>query len=99
MDPKIEALARLIQTQQYERMIKEGHTPGFAKTSASVKLKEGRKFTKIDVGGCGKYMVENSTGNVFGIHAYGQVHRGHQYGTLDTTDQFDWSGYQARKIK
>jgi len=60
----------------------------------------GRKFTRVDVGGinhCGRYMVDNVTGIIYGIKAYGVVHRGRTYGTLDTIDDWDWSGYRAVK--
>ena len=55
----------------------------------------GPKYTRVDVGTSGKYMVENSTGAIYGIKGYGRVHRGHAYGTLDTVDDWDWSGYRA----
>ena len=65
-----------------------------------VKTSRGPKYTKVDVGTgpylTGKYMVVNDTGEIFGIvKAYGVIHRGHAYGTLDTIDQWDWSGYVA----
>jgi hypothetical protein len=41
-------------------------------------------------------MVEISTSNIFGIAGYGQIHRGHQYGTLDTVAAWDWSGYRGQ---
>ena len=43
-------------------------------------------------------MVELSTGNIYGIKAYGVIHRGHFYGTLDTINDYDWSEYVARKL-
>lgn len=58
----------------------------------------GPKYTRVDFGGSGKYMVVNETGEIFGIKAYGVIHRGHAYGTLDTIDAWDWSGYTARLI-
>lgn len=64
------------------------------------KIKMGRKYANVDVGESGKYMVELSTGNIYGIKAYGVIHRGHFYGTLDTINEYDWSGYTAtRKIQ
>lgn len=62
----------------------------------------GKKYTKIDV--ClpqqsGRYMVVNETGEIFGIKAYGVIHKGHQYGTLDTIDQYYWGDYTARKLR
>ena len=55
----------------------------------------GPKYTRVDFDQSGKYMVVNATGEIFGIKGYGVIHRGHQYGTLDTLDAWDWSGYVA----
>jgi len=62
-----------------------------------VKIKEGKKFVKVDVGTSGKFMIEVETGNIFGIKDYGVVHRGHWYGTLDTIDDYKWGGYYPEK--
>ena len=37
----------------------------------------------LDVGNSGKYMIENETEKIYGIKAYGVIHRGHFFGTLD----------------
>ena len=42
-----------------------------------------RKYTNVDVGTSGKYMIENDTGLVFGIKGYGVIHRGKQYGDIE----------------
>lgn len=55
----------------------------------------GPKYTRVDFDTSGYYMVVNSTGEIFGIKSYGVIHRGHAYGTLDTLDAWDWSGYRA----
>jgi hypothetical protein len=53
---------------------------------------------RIDVGRpgmeSGKYMVDLD-GTIYGIKAYGVPHLGHRYGTLDTIQEWDWSGYSA----
>ena len=49
--------------------------------NAIARVKPGRKWTKIDVGYSGRYMVD-AEGNIYGIKAYGVPHYGHQYGTL-----------------
>jgi hypothetical protein len=48
----------------------------------------------VDVGRSGKYMVTED-GEIFGIKGYGVIHRGHQYGTLDTIDEWFWGDYTA----
>lgn len=67
----------------------------------AVEVHEGQKYTRVDVGPrhniSGKYMVDNATGEIFGIKGYGRVHRGHTFGTLDTIDDYEWSGYVGRK--
>jgi len=40
-------------------------------------------------------MVEISTEKIYGIKAYGVIHRGHYYGTLDEIDQWYWGDYTA----
>lgn len=64
-----------------------------------VKVKIGRKYANVDVGSSGKYMVTLDTGEIYGIKAYGVIHRGHHYGTLDTTGEWDWGGFTARKLQ
>ncbi len=57
--------------------------------------KPGRAYTRVDVGRSGKYMVDNATGEIFGVKAYGVIHRGHRFGTLNTVAEWWWGGYQA----
>lgn len=101
MDEKLKSFAALLGQQQLERFTAD--YPELAKQSAhvdqhvTVKVRPGAKYTRVDVGTSGKYMVVNDTGEIFGIKAYGVIHRGHQYGTLDTISDWDWSGYTAIK--
>ncbi len=64
----------------------------------TVHVKPGRKYTKIDVGTSGSLMIVNDTGEIFGIKAYGVIHRGHSYGTLETTSDWFWGGYKPAKL-
>ena len=108
MNEKLQALAERITAERLaymcewcrqlgypfdEERVREVHWSG----SIVAKVKPGKKYTKIDVGDSGKYMVDNATGEIFGIKAYGVIHRGHRYGTLDTIDQFAWGDYTARR--
>ena len=99
MNEKIERLRALIEKDTTERFVKQGYTnmdvhfePGIKTT-----VKPGKKYTKVDVGRSGKYMVDNETGEIFGIKGYGVIHRGHSYGTLDTIDDWFWGEYTAVK--
>lgn len=90
-------LAEIIAKQTHDRFIKEGMDWRVHAHNYLVTVKPGNKYTKIDIGTSGKYMID-ADGNIFGIKAYGVIHRGHYYGTLDTISQYDWSGYVARKV-
>lgn len=69
--------------------------PDLMEKASFVTVKPAVKYTKVDVGRSGKYMVVNATGQIYGIKAYGVIHLGHAFGTLDTIDEWDWSEYRA----
>jgi len=73
----------------------DGHEE-LVKLSCETQVIPGRKYTKVDVGRSGKFMIDEE-GNIFGIKGYGKVHRGHYYGTLETTDEWDWGDYYPRR--
>jgi restriction endonuclease S subunit len=99
-EQKIQALADLILTQTKERLTR-AYPDGVQASWEKVEVKPGPKYTKIDRGPehnmSGMLMVENATGLVYGIKGYGKVHKGHFYGTLDTTDEWYWGEYYPRK--
>jgi hypothetical protein len=68
----------------------------------TVEVIPGPKYTKVNLGPAsnmsGKFMIENSTGIIYGIKGYGKVHKGHVYGTLDTVDAYDWSDYTPERL-
>jgi len=79
--------------------------PELVDQTCEVTVKYGSKYACVDIGAkgmrSGKYMVVlpgwPDAGTIYGIKAYGVIHRGHQYGTLDTVDDWYWGGYTARK--
>jgi hypothetical protein len=95
----IKELAELVLRQQRERLARQ-HGQRLA-DAETVKVRPGAKYTKIDRGPehnmSGFLMVDNQTGEIFGIKGYGRVHKGHRYGTLDTADQWYWGEYYPRK--
>ncbi|MCR4304942.1 MAG: hypothetical protein NUV63_12100 [Gallionella sp.] len=105
MKAKLEAFRATLEAAQLQGLLDQGYDP--ERHPHAVKVKMGRKYANVDVGcrtwpdgkvlGSGKYMVELETGNIYGIKAYGVIHRGHFYGTLDTLDAYDWRGYTAFK--
>jgi len=67
--------------------------------NSMVNIIDGNKYIKVDTGTCGRYMVEKSTGIIYGIKGYGKVHKGHQYGTVDTFKDWYWGKYYAERKK
>jgi hypothetical protein len=97
---KMQALADLMLMESRERLARL-YTQGQA-DRLRVEIIPGRIYTKIDLGtpfnggdhpGEGRLMVENATGIVYGIKAYGKVHKEHAYGTLDTIHDWYWGDY------
>lgn len=97
MDAKLKILCDKITAETQERLTREGLGCQANLNNAVCSFKPGRKYTKIDQGNSGKYMVVNSTEEIYGIKAYGVIHLGHYYGTLDTIGNYHWEDYQARK--
>ena len=94
----ITEFAERLEREQRERYAREYPKIDLDHDMYRVKVHVGPKYTRVDFGNSGKYMVVNATGEIFGIKAYGVIHRGHFYGTLDTIHDYDWSGYTARKL-
>jgi len=93
----IEQFAEVFQRDQKEHC--ERQYPGnweVHEQSHTVKIKHGKKYTKVDIGTSGRYMIDQE-GNIYGIKAYGVIHRGHHFGTLDTINNYNWGGYRAYK--
>ena len=97
MTNTIHDFAELVQKETLDFYLREyPNTPqATLDQNATVHIRPGKKYTKIDVGTSGKYMVTEA-GEIFGIKGYGQIHRGHQWGTLDTIHDWDWSGYAPK---
>ena len=43
------------------------------------------------------YFVEKDTGVIFGSKGWKAYNPNHEYGTLDTLDEYEWSGYYATR--
>lgn len=109
LEAKLFALSALIFDSTRARMVAEwtphATAPNVAGTlspaqiacidqSSKVTVTIGKTYARVDVGDSGRYMVD-ADGNIFGIKAYGVIHRGHQYGTLDTINEWYWGTYKA----
>jgi hypothetical protein len=106
LEAKLFALSALIHDHTKARMVREW-TPimgtlsdaqqACIDQSSRVVVTIGKAYARVDVGDSGRYMVD-ADGNIFGIKAYGVIHRGHQYGTLDTINNFFWGFYRAEAL-
>ena len=100
MDEKIKAFAALLEAETRAKYEKFFTCPNredreqLVQQSSVVTVIPGKKYTKVDVGRSGKYMVD-ADGNIFGVKGYGVIHRGHHYGTLDTINEWYWGDYTA----
>ena len=95
MDTKLKALCDKIteDKKEYCRII--GWDWEVQSHGMTAHCHEGKKYWRVDVGDSGAYMVD-CDGNIFGIKAYGVIHRGHSYGTLDTIGNYFWGDYRAK---
>ncbi len=94
-DEKIQRLADLFSRETKERMTRDGLL-NIVDTHGKVKVIYGQTYVKLDIDGSGRLMVDKTTEEIFGIKAYGQVHKGHRYGTLDTLDLYFWGDYYPK---
>lgn len=98
LERKLAVFAALLEQQQRNRFAVEFPGPMLAERmqhACAVSVKLGSKWARVDVGTSGKYMVNLATNEIVGIKAYGVPHPGHKFGTLDTVQDWDWSGYRA----
>ena len=92
---KLQKLCDKITKEQLQEITKTYNIKTHIDTKAHYIIK--RKYTYIDIGTSGRYMIENKTGNIFGIKAYSQVNYNHYYGNLDTIDDYYWGHFYATK--
>jgi hypothetical protein len=93
---QINALAALILKDTKERLARD-YTQDQA-DRVTVEVIAGKKYVKIDRNhGHGYLMVDTTDGCIYGIKCYGQVHKGHYYGTLDTISGWNWGDFSPEK--
>jgi hypothetical protein len=95
-EKKLQEFAALLEREQIEELKKRNLACESNILNIKVRIIPGKKYTKVDIGPSGRYMVTEA-GEIFGIKAYGVIHLGHQYGTLDTIADWYWGGYVGRK--
>ena len=92
---KIAVFAQQLEAEQIAELERRNLACEANRNNSRTSIKAGSKYTRVDVGDSGKYMVEHATEIIYGIKAYGVIHKGHAYGTLDTIHAWNWSGYSA----
>ena len=97
----IDELAALILEQTQERL-RTAYPTSPQWEWEKVQIRPGKKYTKVDRGPehnmSGFLMIDNETGEIFGIKGYGVGHKGHRYGTLATAGDWFWGNYGPEKI-
>jgi len=94
----IKPFAELLEAAQLAELIRLDYDCESNRRNVKTSIKMGSKFARVDVGSSGKYMVDLASGEIWGIKGYGVVHRGHNFGTLATIGEWDWSGYCGRRL-
>ncbi len=92
---KLDEFAALVTEHQQKAWTAKGYTHPFSEHGS---VKVGKKYARVDVGTSGKYMVDMETQEIYGIKGYGVIHKGHQYGTLDTIQDWNWGFYHAQPL-
>ena len=78
----IEEFAKAVERQEKTNLMRRHLDCEANWRHAKTHIHIGRKWTRVDVGTSGRYMIDLE-GRIFGIKAYGVPHLGHHYGTLD----------------
>lgn len=77
----IAEFARRVEQAQKDSLVRAKMDCPANMANAKTSIKAGRKWTKVDIGSSGKFMIDPD-GRIFGIKAYGVPHYGKYYGTL-----------------
>ncbi|HWQ96267.1 MAG TPA: hypothetical protein VN368_02730 [Candidatus Methylomirabilis sp.] len=96
MQTKLEALRALFEADQKSEYIRKYGDSESIDHICNTYLKEGKKYTKLDCGSSGRLMI-TMDGDIYGIKAYGVIHKGHHYGNLDTINEWFWGEYYPVK--
>lgn len=93
----IEEFAALMKSDRQD-YLRKNYTDWQADAVRDPEILPGRVYTKVDEEhGHGRFMVDNKSGIIYGIKGYGQVHKGREYGTLETAGQWYWGEYTPRE--
>lgn len=93
---KIEKFAQLLEEQRIETLVRRELDCEANLNNCKVNIRPGKKYTKVDVGSSGAFMVDGE-GNIFGIKGYGTINKKKPYGNLNAVDRYYWGGYTPVK--
>ena len=87
-------------TQKMEKFVNALNTTNSSATHGDKwEIETGRKFDKVyvrtSVQKLGRYMVDRNSWVIYGIKSWAQINPRRTFGTLDTIDQYDWTGYNG----
>jgi hypothetical protein len=99
MENKIQKFVKLLENDQLDKLRKMELDCDYNILGCKVSVKTKKKYTCVDVGTSGKYMVDNITGEIFAIKGYGKVDKFKKFGTLETIYQYYWGEYLGVKLK
>lgn len=83
---RLDALLSLIEEIELKHLVERGLDCEANRDECKTRAIGGSKYTKVDIGRSGAYMIDNATGAIYGIKAYGVIKRGSQFGTLEAPD-------------
>ena len=98
MQGKLEELRRLIESDQISCLIAKNYACDANILGVKVSIKPRKKYIAIDIGDSGRYLVDNTTGEIYGIKGYGTPNKAHKFGTTDTIYDYHWGDYLAHKV-
>lgn len=81
----LQELADKITQSRQAELVKHNLACEANLNNAIASIKQGKKWTYINVGSSGFLMI-NPQGEIYGIKGYGVPHYGHYYGTLENPD-------------
>ena len=97
-EQKLENLRLKLEEEQLIGLIKIKCDCEANRINHKCTLKPAKKYTKLDIGTSGRYMIVNKTGEIYGIKAYGVINKIRRFGTLDTITEYYWGDYHAVKL-
>ena len=88
---KIKEIVKGLNLCESARLKQYGHTnecffnaDGSLTKNHTYTIKEKKKYIYLDCGGSGVFMIDKTTGNIFGIKGYGQLNKAKCWGHIQT---------------